>query len=66
MRNINDILREITQSPQKYLFGDQDILNILFKYYGIIIMYIAPYEEGNRFNVPERRERKLLLHKNEV
>ena len=32
----------------------------------IINMYVAPYEEGNRFNVPERRERKLLLHKNEI
>lgn len=32
----------------------------------IINMYIAPYDEGNRFNVPERRERKLLLHKNEI
>ena len=29
-------------------------------------MYIAPYDEGNRYNVPERRERKLLLHKNEI
>ncbi len=32
----------------------------------IINMYIAPYEEGNRYNVYERRERKLLLHKNEI
>lgn len=32
----------------------------------ILNMYIAPYEEGNRFNVPERRERKLLLHKHEI
>lgn len=32
----------------------------------IINMYIAPYEEGNRFNVPERRERKLLLRKHEI
>ena len=32
----------------------------------IINMYIAPYEEGNRYNVPDRRERKLLLHKNEI
>ena len=29
-------------------------------------MYIAPYEEGNRYNVPERRERKLLLKKREI
>ena len=29
-------------------------------------MYIARYEEGNRFNHDERRERKLLLHKNEI
>jgi SsrA-binding protein len=28
--------------------------------------YIAKYEEGNRFNHDERRERKLLLHKNEI
>ena len=32
----------------------------------VINMYIAPYEEGNRYNVPERRERKLLLKKNEI
>ena len=32
----------------------------------IINMYVAPYEEGNRFNVPERRERKLLLKKQEI
>ena len=29
-------------------------------------MYIGKYEEGNRFNHDERRERKLLLHKNEI
>ena len=29
-------------------------------------MYIARYEEGNIFNHDERRERKLLLHKNEI
>ncbi len=29
-------------------------------------MYIAKYEEGNRFNHNERRDRKLLLHKNEI
>jgi SsrA-binding protein len=28
--------------------------------------YIAKYEEGNRFNHDERRERRLLLHKNEI
>ena len=32
----------------------------------VINMYIAPYEEGNRYNVPERRERKLLLKRNEI
>lgn len=32
----------------------------------IINMYVAPYEEGNRYNVPERRERKLLLKRNEI
>ena len=32
----------------------------------IINMYVAPYEEGNRFNHDERRERKLLLKKNEI
>ena len=26
----------------------------------LINMYIAPYDVGNRYNVPERRERKLL------
>lgn len=29
-------------------------------------MYVAKYEEGNIFNHDERRERKLLLHKNEI
>ena len=29
-------------------------------------MFIAKYEEGNRFNHDERRERKLLLHKSEI
>ena len=29
-------------------------------------MFIATYEEGNRFNHDERRERKLLLHKKEI
>ena len=28
--------------------------------------YIAKYEESNIFNHDERRERKLLLHKNEI
>lgn len=32
----------------------------------IINMYVAKYEEGNRFNHDERRTRKLLLHKNEI
>ncbi|HEY3414523.1 MAG TPA: SsrA-binding protein SmpB [Armatimonadota bacterium] len=29
-------------------------------------MHIAPYEQGNRFNVESRRTRKLLLHKAEI
>lgn len=32
----------------------------------VVNMYIAPYEEGNRFNHDERRQRKLLLHKNQI
>jgi len=32
----------------------------------IINMYIARYEQGNRFNHNERRSRKLLLHKREI
>ena len=32
----------------------------------VINMYIAKYEEGNRFNHEERRTRKLLLHKQEI
>lgn len=32
----------------------------------IINMYIAKYEEGNRFNHDERRTRKLLMHKKEI
>ncbi len=29
-------------------------------------MYVAPYKEGNIFNVDSRRIRKLLLHKKEI
>ena len=29
-------------------------------------MHIAPYEQGNRFNVDSQRPRKLLLHKREI
>lgn len=32
----------------------------------VLNMYIAKYDEGNRFNHDERRERKLLLHKREI
>ena len=32
----------------------------------LINMFIAAYEEGNRFNHDERRERKLLLNKKEI
>ena len=36
---------------------------------GELILYgmnISPYEQGNRFNVNPLRERKLLLHKQEI
>ena len=29
-------------------------------------MYIAPYKDGTLFNKDERRNRKLLLHKDEI
>ena len=29
-------------------------------------MHIAPFEQGNRFNVDPLRDRKLLLHKGEI
>ncbi|AXA35513.1 MAG: SsrA-binding protein SmpB [Candidatus Hydrogenedentota bacterium] len=29
-------------------------------------MFINPYEKGNRYNHPERRPRKLLLHRSEI
>ena len=29
-------------------------------------MHIAPYEQGNRYNVDSRRPRRLLLHKREI
>lgn len=29
-------------------------------------MHIAPYEQGNRYNVDSKRTRKLLLHKREI
>lgn len=32
----------------------------------LINMFISAYEQGNRFNHDERRERKLLLHKKEI
>ena len=32
----------------------------------VVNMHIAPYEQGNMFNVDSRRERKLLLHKKEI
>lgn len=32
----------------------------------VINMYIAKYDEGNRFNHEERQTRKLLLHKKEI
>ena len=32
----------------------------------ILNMYIAKYEDGNRYNHDERRTRKLLLHKSEL
>lgn len=32
----------------------------------VVNMYVAKYDEGNRFNHDERRSRKLLLHKNEI
>ncbi len=32
----------------------------------VINMYIAKYDEGNRFNHEERRTRKLLLHQKEI
>ncbi len=32
----------------------------------VINMYIAKYDEGNRFNHDERRTRRLLLHKKEI
>ena len=32
----------------------------------VVNMHIAPYEQGNMFNVDSRRERKILLHKKEI
>ena len=32
----------------------------------LLNMFIAKYDEGNRFNHEERRTRKLLIHKNEI
>lgn len=29
-------------------------------------LFINPYEKGNRYNKPERRTRKLLMHKQEI
>ncbi|MCR5224121.1 MAG: SsrA-binding protein SmpB [Bacilli bacterium] len=32
----------------------------------VINMFISKYEDGNKFNHDERRQRKLLLHKKEI
>lgn len=32
----------------------------------VVNMHISPYEQGNRFNHEPTRERKLLLHKQEI
>ncbi|MDN4594316.1 SsrA-binding protein SmpB [Polycladomyces subterraneus] len=32
----------------------------------VVNMHISPYEQGNRFNHDPTRERKLLLHKQEI
>ena len=32
----------------------------------VINMYVAPFKEGNIYNVDPNRNRKLLLHKNEI
>lgn len=32
----------------------------------VLNIYVAKYDEGNRFNHDERRTRKLLLHKSEI
>ncbi len=32
----------------------------------LLNLHIPPYEQGNRFNLPPTRTRKLLLHKNEI
>lgn len=32
----------------------------------LLNVYVAKYDEGNRFNHEERRTRKLLLHKEEI
>ena len=32
----------------------------------VINMFISKYDEGNKFNHDERRQRKLLLHKKEI
>ena len=32
----------------------------------ILNMHISPYEQGNIFNVDPLRERKLLLHKEQI
>src|SRR5690606_9917896 len=29
-------------------------------------LQISPYDQGNRYNLPEKRPRKLLLHKSEI
>ncbi len=29
-------------------------------------MHISPYEQGNRFNVDSKRQRRLLMHKREI
>lgn len=47
---------QITESFVRIKNGEAFIMN----------MHIAKYEEGNRFNHEETRERKLLLHKKQI
>lgn len=62
---------ELTGTEVKSISHSQASINesyITFKKNEAFIfnMYVAPFEQGNQFNVDSNRLRKLLLHKREI
>jgi len=70
VENFNYAVSQLAQTTMRNTVGsvslDDSYARIKDGEVFLINMYIAKYEEGNRFNHDERRERKLLLHKSEI